>query len=264
MVLNIEKSFVMPIGRVNWVLEDLDTGEITRGKNSNIVVNYAREQLANAIIGTSVTFPGFIAVGTGTNTPAASDTALQTLSQYDGANDAKAVDTKSIRTLYTSRFTGQFITTEANITIREIGLFDAANSGNMWARVAVNITKTSSQRLTIYWYITFERSTGVPIKTGSSIAATGTSVAATPFTLTFASTVTVCIVTNNSGEKMYFRINQALDAGDPPVSYDFILGDGESKTFKDEEIGINTISCYATNVYWAAALPKNELSAVGW
>ena len=78
----------------------------------NAVVNHARNKLADALIGTSVTFPGFVAVGTGTNTVAASDTALQTVSQYDGANDAKAVASKSLKGQYTSRIIAQFDTDE--------------------------------------------------------------------------------------------------------------------------------------------------------
>jgi hypothetical protein len=249
-------------GFVRWTLSDEKTGKYIGGGRSNILVNYTRETLASAMIGTSVTYPGTVAVGTGTTAPAAADTGLETLSQYDGANNAKAVDSKSIKSIYTSRFVVQFSTSEANITIRELGLFDDTSATNMWARVSVNITKTSSQRLTVYWYITFDRSSNVAIKTGGSIAATGTAAAATAFTLTFASAVTVLMINNNAGEELYFRFNQALDAGNPPVSYDIKLDDNETFQLLNEEISITTVSVFGATI--SGALPLNGLSVVGW
>lgn len=249
-------------GYVRWILTDAKTGRFTDGGRSNVIVNLTRENLAKAMIGTSITFPGTVAVGTGTNVPAASDTALQTLSQYDGANNAKAFDSKTIRSIYTSRFITQFLTGEANITIRELGLFDDTSATNMWARVAVNITKTSSQRLTIYWYITFDRRNDVAIKTGGSIGATGTITAATPSTLTFASAVTILMITNNAAEEVYVRLNQAISGEDPPLTYDFKLDDNETVFFLNEEISVTTVSVYGTLLN--GAMPLNELSVVGW
>ena len=255
--------FLMPIGFVEWELKNERTGQITKSGKANIVVNYARERLARSVIGESITYPGFVAVGTGTNTPAAADTALQTLSQYDGSNDAKAVSSKSLKSLYTSRFVAQFNSAQANITIKELGLFDAANAGNMWARVSVDITKTSSEVLNVYWNITFDRSSGVAIKTGASINGTGTAVDGTAFTVSFASTVTVVMIHNNSGQKMYYKINEDLDAASPPVDYDFILADGESLLLTNEEIAITDIDVFGSGIS-AGALPKNQYGFVGW
>ena len=256
------KEGMSPKGYVLWELYDVNTNKVVKSGHSNVIVNKARETLASAMIGTAVTFPGFIAVGTGTNTPAASDTGLQTLSQYNGANNAKAVDSKTIRSIYTARFIGQFLTTEANITIRELGLFDTAIATNLWARVAVNITKTSSQRLTIYWYITFERSTNVAIKSGASIGATGTLTANTASTATFASAVTVLIVHNNHAtEKMYFKINEALENVANPNNADFILAAGEKFELLNEEISVTTISVVKPTT---VTLSHTDVSIRGW
>jgi hypothetical protein len=249
-------------GFVYWELTDEHSGKKEKSGDSNVITNHSRERLATALLNTAITWPNFIGVGTGTSTPSASDTGLQTVFQYDGANDAKTIDSKSVRSLYTSRLVVQFSTTQANTTIRELGLLDAANGGNLWARVSVNITKTSSQRLTVYWYITFNRSIDVALKTGASINATGTISAATATTLTFASTVTVVIIYNNSGEKLYFKINEALDGANPPVDYDFALSDGELKEFLNEEIAITTVSVFGATI--SGAMPLNKLSMVGW
>jgi len=253
-----------PRGYVRWTLTDAKTGRFKKsGGSHNILVNKTREELASAITGGTVTFPGFIGVGTGTTTPAADDTGLETVSQYNGSNDAKAVDSKSIRSLYTARFVVQFATGEANVTIRELALLSAADAGNLWARVAVNITKTSSERLTIYWYIIFDRSLDVAIKSGASSNATGTFNGSNPATLTFASAITILMMHNNSGAEMYFKINEALDSADPPDDYDGMLDDNETLLLLNEEISITTISVYGANLGTAAA-PQNILSCVGW
>jgi len=252
-----------PRGYVRWTLTDAKTGKFKKsGGSHNILVNKTREELASAITGGTVTFPGFIGVGTGTTTPAADDTGLETVSQYNGSNDAKAVDSKSIRSLYTARFVVQFATGEANVTIRELALLSAADAGNLWARVAVNIAKTSSERLTIYWYIIFDRSLDVAIKSGASSNATGTFNGSNPATLTFASAITILMMHNNSGAEMYFKINEALDSADPPDDYDGI-DDNETLLLLNEEISITTISVYGANLGTAAA-PQNILSCVGW
>ena len=253
-----------PRGYVRWTLTDIKTGKFVKsGGQHNLLVNKTREELASSVIGNSVTFPGFIGVGTGTTAPAAADTGLETVSQYNGSNDAKAVDSKSIRSLYTARFVVQFATGEANVTIRELALLSAADAGNLWARVAVNITKTSSERLTIYWYIIFDRSLDVAIKSGASSNATGTFNGSNPATLTFASAITILMMHNNSGAEMYFKINEALDSADPPDDYDGMLDDNETLLLLNEEISITTISVYGANLGTAAA-PQNILSCVGW
>ena len=272
-------------GYVDWELVDDATGKVVkRGEGTatrwwyryipsflqqllrlgteNAVVDYARNRMATAVIGTSVTYPTFIALGTGTNAVAASDTALQTVSQYDGSNDAKVASSQSLKGLYTSRIVVQFGTTEGNVTIRELGLFPANDaSQNMWARVNVNIAKTSSERLNVYWYIVFERRAGLAIKTGTSIAATGTTVANTDSTLTFASAVTIFVVHNNSGVVMYLKLNGAM-TGSPPQDYDYVLQDGQSLIQSEEEVEVTTIHVYLN----AAITPStsNLLTFQGW
>ena len=139
----------------------------------NAVLNTMRNNLADALIGTSITFPNFIGIATGTGNVAATDTALDTPVDYDGANEAKVTTSRSLRGQFTSRIVTQFSTTEANQNIRQLGLFDAANSGVLWAKVRVTIDKVNTERLTIYWYFTFERRAGLALKSGTSVGATG-------------------------------------------------------------------------------------------
>ncbi len=189
--------------------------------------------------------------------PAASDTDLQTPIKYNGSSFAKDASLRETRATFNARIVTQFSTSEGNFNIRELGLFDAADSGDMWARVSVIINKTSSQRLTVYWNIAFRRGTGVPIKTGSSIGATGVITAAVDSELSFVSTITMMFVHNNSGERIYFRINTATIGGTSPTEYDFILEGGEDIVFSEEEIGINTI--HVMTVALAGTMPLNKL-----
>lgn len=63
---------------------------------------------------------------------------------------------------------------------------------------------------------------------GASIVATGTITTSTASTLTLATSCSYVVVSNQSGAKCYFKIN---DAASPTVSatvYDFVLADGGS------------------------------------
>jgi hypothetical protein len=254
---------LVPIGVVTWVLEDVNTGKKKYGKSNNLVVNTGRVQMANAIINASPLLPDYIGVGTGTTAPAAGDTDLETVFQYDGANNAKQVAAKFVVSTYKARMSTQFLTSEANTTIREIGLFTAANpTYTMWARVAVNITKTSAHRLTIFWHITFERDTDVALKIGTSIAATGTVTQNTDSTLTFASAVTVLRLVNNTGAVLYVRLNGATTGGNPPTTYDYRMANGTSLELMNEEIEITQVNVLSTVATFS--LPDNKLVCVGW
>jgi len=89
-----------------------------------------------------------VAVGSGTTAPAEGDTQLET-ETYRDAIASSNIDGKA---LYV---TGFFDTSEANGTIREaavlIGGTSSANTGSLLSHVALNVTKTSSETLTLDW-----------------------------------------------------------------------------------------------------------------
>ncbi len=239
-----------------WIQNRLPLG--TR----NAIVNKGREELAQVMIGASPNLANFIAVGTGTTAVTASDTALATLSQYDGANDAKVTTSRSLKDLFTARLVTQFGTAEANVNIREVGLFGLANAGNMWARALITVNKTSSERLNIYWYFIFSRRTDLAIKTGASIGATGTLVQDNDSTLTFASAVTVITLHNKSGGIVYISLSDAM-TGTPPDDYDFLMADGASLSFLAEEFQQTIIHTYNL-AGGSIVMPDNAFVARGW
>lgn len=93
----------------------------------------------------------YVALGTGTNSPANADTTLQT----EVFRNAVASRTNANNIGY---ITGFYASTDTNGTYREVGLFingtGSANTGTLFSRVAVNITKTSVQTLTVDYTIT--------------------------------------------------------------------------------------------------------------
>lgn len=91
------------------------------------------------------------AVGTGTNTPALTDTQLQT--ELERTNIASLSNVGPI-----AYITAFFNETQGNGVLREAGLFangtGVADSGVLVSRVSINITKSSSESLTLDWDIT--------------------------------------------------------------------------------------------------------------
>lgn len=141
---------------VKATFRDARTGRITKQiKAHNLVVNTGLNSIAARLSGVSnPTTKGSItycALGTGTDAPAAGDTTLQTeLIRKQVSVRSFAANVAQFRTF--------FNTSEGNDTIREIGLFGddasaSANSGTLFARLAVNKTKTSAETLTLDWQV---------------------------------------------------------------------------------------------------------------
>lgn len=141
---------------VRGVLRDFKTGEITgifEGKN--LVVDSGLESIASRLSGVSnpankgtITY---CAVGTGTDAPAAADTTLQT------ETFRKQVSVRDYED-NVARFRTYFNTSEANATLREVGLFgDGASattdSGTLFCRLSINKEKTDSESLTLDWEV---------------------------------------------------------------------------------------------------------------
>jgi len=142
-------------GQMRATIRDSRTGEILRvyeyhNINPIVVKTMIINNLASAAPNNNMVITHG-AVGSGTSTPAVSDTQLQT----EAARTTVTSLSNANNTLYATVF---FLETEANGTIREAGLFSdgtsSANTGIIVSRVSTNITKTSSETLTLDWTIT--------------------------------------------------------------------------------------------------------------
>jgi len=119
----------------------------------NLIVNAGRASITNGLIGSTTAYPNYLELGTGTTAAAATDTALGTpvMSTWKG------IAAKTLYSTYIASFDTTYVTSEANGTYSEIGIFAGAtataNSGTLFARALVAITKTSSMTLTVNWRI---------------------------------------------------------------------------------------------------------------
>jgi hypothetical protein len=139
---------------VEVILRDAQSGRIKSiDRYHNLFVTTGKSSVADCLRGSSnkgvITY---CALGTGTNAPASGDVALQT------ELFRKLISTRSV-TNNTALFETFYTTSEGNGTLREAGLFgDAATgssaTGTLFCRVNITRTKTSSDTLTIRWYVT--------------------------------------------------------------------------------------------------------------
>jgi hypothetical protein len=138
--------------------ENVKTGKVEIIETHNVGCDAGMESLAARMVGAERGQVTYFAVGTGASTggdaPASTDTTLNTeLIRKQISVRSSTGDTASFRIF--------FSTSEANDDLTEIGLFgdDASvtvDSGVLFARAAIDKTKTDSETLTIDWSLSIE------------------------------------------------------------------------------------------------------------
>ena len=141
-------------GNIKITIENVDTKKIETVELHNVSCSAGMYSLASRMVGAIKGEVTYFAVGTGTNAPNKTDVKLQT------EIERKQISVRSA-TGDTAYFRIFFNTTEANGTLKEIGLFgdDASvtkDTGTLFARAAINKTKTTSETLTIDWSLKVE------------------------------------------------------------------------------------------------------------
>ncbi len=119
-----------------------------------MMVNAFLNLIRDAMYGDSITYPGWIGIGTGTTAAAASDTALQTEVYPDGANRS-AIAYKTKPSSKKVRYQMNVAAGEGNgNTLTEVGALNAASGGTLMNHyIHTGIAKTSSFEL-IYQIVT--------------------------------------------------------------------------------------------------------------
>lgn len=142
------------IGVYRFTLEDVYTGEKTVQYYTNLVPTVGRTMIANNLTDPTpdnTMLVNYAALGSSTTAPANSDTQLTT----ETYRNAVASKTNVSNVAYVTAFYSQ---TECSGTFREAGIFcnatGTANSGILLSHVAINVTKSTSQKLTIDWTLT--------------------------------------------------------------------------------------------------------------
>lgn len=142
-------------GVYKFTLEDIYTGKKRVFEYENLIPTVGRtaiaDHLTNASPSPASLRANYTALGSGTTAPANGDTQLQT----ETFRKAIASQTKSNNIAYMTAF---YTAAEAVATHREAGVFingtGTANSGTLFSRVAINITKSGTETLTIDYSIT--------------------------------------------------------------------------------------------------------------
>ena len=137
-------------------VNDAATGALVhRQEHHNLVVtaglNLIRDVLASTFLADGTHGITHFAVGTGTTTPAIGQTALTT----EVTRETVTNMTKSSGTLVISYYMASGVGNGS--TLAEVGLFNAASSGSMYARALVSpvISKTSLVTVTYVWTLTW-------------------------------------------------------------------------------------------------------------
>lgn len=124
-------------------------------EDHNLIVTVGKNYLATWLAAASQAgkFMSYIALGTGTTSPASGDTALQT--EFAGGGDSRAL---GILTSSTNTWTNTATFLPGNCTgaVTEAGLFTAATVGTMFARqVFAAYNKAAGDTLIVAWTVTF-------------------------------------------------------------------------------------------------------------
>jgi hypothetical protein len=138
-----------------FTLEDINTGERQIIRIPNLVPTVGRAAIADHLTSGSPSPSTLLinkaALGTGTTAPANGDTTLETETYRN--NTASKTNADNIA--YVTAF---FSATEVDGTFKEVGLFingeAGADTGTLFSRAAIDITKSNTQTLTIDYVLT--------------------------------------------------------------------------------------------------------------
>ena len=152
--MNIKEQIALK-GHYKFTIRDKATGKVKRVyEYENLLPTVGRTMIADNLTNAApdnAMRVNYVALGSGVTAPANGDTTLQT----ETYRNVVASETNANNVAY---ITGFFSATETTGTYRECGLFSngtaSANTGILLSRVAINITKSNTETLTLDWTLT--------------------------------------------------------------------------------------------------------------
>lgn len=146
----LNKDFLTAKGALSIVVKD-SNGDLKQELNvTNLVVDTGLAYIASRMKDTSATAMSHMAIGSGTNDPAAGDTALQTELGRVGLTSTTVTNNSVAYVASFPAGTGTGAVTEA-------GIFNASSSGTMLCRTEFAvINKAAGDSMTITWTVTVE------------------------------------------------------------------------------------------------------------
>lgn len=137
----------------SFVVEHIRNGEVIDKRNvNNLIVNTGLAQSAGLLNGVVTDYFDYLAIGLGTASPVATDTALG--SEITNGGGGRAASTNTLVTTTVSNDTAQFVHQwdfTGSYAVTESGIFDSSTSGNMLARQtfsAINVNNGDSLQIT--------------------------------------------------------------------------------------------------------------------
>lgn len=151
----MQKEDIGLVGVWTFTLKNVLTGKIRRIVQNNIIPTVGRQQIAKAISGALIGLAdieaNYTSLGTGVTPPANSDVKLET--EVYRKNVASATNDQN--KLYLTAF---YEAAEVTGTFKEAGIHlngtGTPDSGVLFSRVAIDITKSGTETLTIDYEVT--------------------------------------------------------------------------------------------------------------
>ena len=110
-------------------------GEVIKDEGHNLVVDGGKAMITSILSGNSSILPVYMALGSGSTTPAGTDTALESELSVSGLTRTSATPVQATTTTTndTMKYDVTF-TALGTASVSEVGIFDAASAGNMLCR----------------------------------------------------------------------------------------------------------------------------------
>lgn len=132
-------------------IEHIRGGKVLFSKNYDLIVNKGKEVMAKRIYGNTPAGFTYVAIGTGTTAPAATDTALQ--AEITTGGGARKTGTCTFIAPATAQIEATFDFT-TSFTVTESGLFNASSAGDMLCRQTFGpYSVVSGDSLILRWKI---------------------------------------------------------------------------------------------------------------
>ena len=135
-------------GKVKIVLRDKDGNVKDQRDINNLVVDAGKDYIASRIEGTSDSVMSHMALGTGTTSAAADDTALETELDRNALDSTVVTDNEVA-------YTATYAAGDATGAITEAGIFNASSAGSMLCRTVFPVVnKGAGDSMAISWTVT--------------------------------------------------------------------------------------------------------------
>lgn len=140
-------------GDVFITVKDKDGNVKEKRHEKNLVVSAGLNFICDRMEGTSEAVMSHMGLGSGTTSPAAGDTDLESLLGSREALDSTTVSSNTIT------YVSSFEAGDATGSVTEAGIFNASSGGTMLCRVTFSsIAKAAADTMSVTWVITLSAS----------------------------------------------------------------------------------------------------------